>query len=379
MRKTSNKNNSTPVNSVCAIVFVSFTFCYLFFFQADLLFMVQHVLSGGTTHYNRTIGAVLLTTVLYLIQLCLNRFIRFDGIYHAISYIPSLTIMALLTSADTDFDVNGYTGKTIFLSAFILAGFIVFAFIYTTKLRPAPYSTSSGQLWKSLFIMCMLFLFTCAIGNTDRVFHYRLKVEGLIRSKDYKEALTVGEKSDDTDESLTMLRIFALSRTKQLGERLFEYPIPKGGSEMLLPDGAKAKCMSFSSTEITKPLSYRKKGNMDAMQYLSYIENQGLAMKSVSDYLLCGYLLDKNLDGFVKEIVRKYNVTSPSLPKHYKEALTLYTHLRANPILIYHSEIMDADYADFQKLEKTYSDERLRRSYVRDTYGNTYWFYYFYH
>lgn len=101
-------------------------------------------------------------------------------------------------------------------------------------------------------------------------------------------------------------------------------------------------------------------------------------MKSVTDYILCGYLLDKNLDGFVNIIKNKYNLSSPALPKHYREALTLYTHLRSNPVLIFHSEIMDADYADFQKLEEKYNNKSERFSYVKDTYGETYWFYYFY-
>lgn len=366
------------VNPVCAIVFALFTFCYLFFFQADLLFMTQHVLSGGTTHYNRTIGAILLTVVLYLLHLCLDRTIKFEGVFHIVSYVPSLTFMALLTSADEDFDVNGFPLSALIWSTLIIIAFIGFTILYITRIKPAHIPATSGQMWKSLLAMCVLFFITCAIGNTNRVFHYRLRAEGLIRNKNYEEALMVGDKSDDTDESLTMLRIFALSRTKQLGERLFEYPIPKGGSEMLLPNERNVKCMSFSEADIIKTLSIRKKGTMKAMQYLRYIENQGLAMRSVTDYLLCGYLLDKNLDGFVKEITRKYNVISPTLPKHYKEALTLYTHMRANPLLVYHSEVMDADYADFQKLEKTYNDEVLRKSYVRDTYGNTYWYYYFF-
>ena len=45
---------------------------------------------------------------------------------------------------------------------------------------------------------------------------------------------------------------------------------------------------------------------------------------------------------------------------------------------MFHNEVMDADYADFQKLEKEYKDDRERESYVHDTFGDTYWFYYFY-
>lgn len=114
------------------------------------------------------------------------------------------------------------------------------------------------------------------------------------------------------------------------------------------------------------------------MEYLRYIESNGLAMKPAVDYILCGYLLDRDLDGFVKTVLRKYDVSSPSLPRHYKEALTLYTHLRSNPSIVYHNEVMDADYADFQKLGRTYVDKTVREAEIRDVYGGTYWCYYFY-
>ena len=97
----------------------------------------------------------------------------------------------------------------------------------------------------------------------------------------------MGEKSDDADSSLTMLRVYALSRSKQLGDRLFEYPLA-GGSDALLPDDQNVRCLFFPESNILRNLSIRKKGVMSSMQYLLYIEENGLAMKSVTDYILCG-------------------------------------------------------------------------------------------
>ena len=54
-----------PMRLLCAIVFCTFSFCYLYFYQADILAVEQHLLSGGKTHYDRTIGAVLITVALY--------------------------------------------------------------------------------------------------------------------------------------------------------------------------------------------------------------------------------------------------------------------------------------------------------------------------
>lgn len=74
--------------------------CLLVFFQADLLAMEQHVLSGGTTHYNKTIGAVLITLVMYLLKLGVSKLTKFDGWLHILNYVPSLLLIIILTSGD---------------------------------------------------------------------------------------------------------------------------------------------------------------------------------------------------------------------------------------------------------------------------------------
>ena len=380
MAYKSKEDNSTLLQTACAIVFMIFVFAYLYFFQSDLLSMIQHVLSGGTTHYDKTVGAVVITLVLYLVQMGARRLGGVGGDYYAFTYFPSLVLLTALTGVDPDFTDMPLRKFWLWFTPLAVVGYVAAA-VYL-KARPAsqssrPASTVAGVLWKNLLVMAVMFIAVCLCGNSNAVFHYRLRMEGLLNSDEYEKALRVGEKSDDTDASLTMLRIYALSRSKQLGERLFEYPVV-GGSDALLPGNDGVRCLFFPESRIFRRLSIRKKGVMRPMDYLLYIEKNGLAMKSATDYILCGYLLDRNLDGFVNAIRGKYNLTSSELPKHYKEALTLYTHLRANPVLVYHSEVMDADYADFQNLEKKYSDERERMSYVRDTYGDTYWFYYFY-
>ncbi len=376
------KNNGTLSRVACAIVFVVFSFVYLYYFQADVLAMVQHVMSGGVTRYDRTVGAVLITIVLYLVHVAAKRMARFDGKLYFLTYFPSLLFLAALT--DVKDDVSGSPFSWIWLVALplMLVAYFVAAFFFRQAGLP---SQSSGKmslckdLWINLLSLSIMLLLVCGIGNTDRVFHYRMRMENLFCSGKFAESLKVGDKSADTDESLVMLRAYALSRQKLLGERLFEYPMVGGSSSLLPDDGGDVKCRLYPESDIFRQLSIRRKGGMGTMEYLLYIERNGLARRSVTDYLLCGYLLDKNLDAFVREARKRYNLTSPTLPKHYREALTLYTHLRSNPIVVYRNEVMDVDYSDFQKLERQYPDKAERESYVRDTYGDTYWFYYFYH
>ena len=374
-------NNGTLLQTACAIVFLLFVFVYLYFFQADLLSMVQHVLSGGATHYDRTIGTFIITAVLYLVHIGARRLGGLDRVCHALSYFPSLLLLAALTDVEVDFSVSPLRGLWLWLAPLLLAVYVFLSlavkYNWIETLLPS-YSAPISVLWKNLLLMACMFIAVCLCGNNDSILHYRLRVERLLGSGAYSKALMVGEKSDETDASLTMLRAYALSRSGQLGERLFEFPLT-GGSYALLPDGKGVRCLLYPEDRIVRALSIRKKGDMTPMEYLLYIERNGLGRKPVTDYILCGYLLDRNIDAFVNAIRRKYSLTSPSLPKHYKEALTLYTHLRSNPVLVYHNEVMDADYADFQNLEHKYTDARERESYVRDMYGDTYWFYYFYH
>ena len=39
---------------------------------------------------------------------------------------------------------------------------------------------------------------------------------------------------------------------------------------------------------------------------------------------------------------------------------------------------MEADFQDFQDLKRKYSDQTECRNKLRDVYGTTYWYYYFY-
>jgi hypothetical protein len=173
-----------------------------------------------------------------------------------------------------------------------------------------------------------------------------------------------------------MIRVYALSQKGELGESLFEYPIV-GGSRILLPDSANVRFMLYPEHELYQYLGIRLKQKLSPLKYLTFIEKHHLAKSPAKDYLLCGYLLDKNIDAFVRNVGKYYKLNG-HLPKHYREALTLYTHLRSNPIFVYKNNVMDADFQDYQDMERKNPDKVLRQNNLHDTYGNTYWYYYQY-
>ena len=190
-------------------------------------------------------------------------------------------------------------------------------------------------------------------------------------------ALSAVQVSAQSDADLLMLRMYALARDNALGERLFEYPI-SGNSTQMLPTDSLSRLMMYPADSLYKFIGARPVGRMAPMRYLHLVERRDTVYHApVSDYQLCGYLIDRELDTFAREIQRYYTVND-SLPKHYREALTLYTHLRSRPVVVYHNSVMDEDYDNLTELERKYADKTERKVKVEEHYRGTYWYYYRY-
>lgn len=311
----------------------------------------------------------------------------------------------------------------------------------------------------SYMLFAVLMLLTVFIGNSDKIFHCRLKIERELLANQPLDALQEGKKMAEADSSLTSLRIFALSKAGLLGEKLFEYPIV-GKSDVLFPNLRAVRWIILpdslllqhlfgfnpsdltekqEETEINQPVANsneeliagsrsiagqnkqltdgnrsfatknkqlqngprtvnKEKQTLPEGSRLFDKENQRridfnrsiteknelfsdfalrTRRKAACDYLLTACLLDKNLNQFAL-IVRQLYADIRSLPKHYREALILYTHLRSNPVIIYKDDVLDTDFKDFQELDKKFSDKNMQRNAVRQVYGNTYWYYYFF-
>lgn len=377
---STKKRNTISVQVVCAVVFLVFSFSWLYFFQADILAMTQHVLSGGLTRYNRFLGAVIVTVSLYLVQLLVYRIARLRRQTHALTYGPSMILLSMLTDIGQKLD----TGVDIVASwRVMLVVFVVWVFMTCIALKlqevedNSSYSLFSRPVWMNMLVMVLLMAWVAGIGNTNAVFHYRMKVEHLMANGDYEAALEVGRKSLESDNHLLMLRMYALARTDGLGDHLFEYPVV-GGSSVMLPTNGKTKMLMCPVVNLYRFLGARPVGQMEPTRYLELLQRRdSVPRKVIGDYRLCGYLMDKDLDRFAKEISDHYTVND-SLPKHYREALTLYSRLRSKPLLIYHHPVMDEDYDNLLELERKYPRQTERKGKVEEHYRGTYWYYYWY-
>lgn len=346
---------------MCAVVFFIFTFCYLYFYQADVIAMMQHVLSGGKTHYEPLIGAVLITIVLYLLQLLVFAITRLFKRAHAFTYFPSMLALLLLTCSYPDAQGTGVEfGPWLWLSAVLL---VIFAWASWNFYQYQPYEPKmlatglfSRLMYSNMFVMFVMAFAVGLFSNHDDVFHYRMRMENLMARGRYADALQVGRRSLQTDSSLVMLRAAALAHDGTLGEHLFEYPIV-GGSKALRPDGITTRSIIVPSLEI---------------------QRFAASARSADDYRLCSYLLEKDLNSFVRSVAKCYDLRSGTLPKHYREALTLYMHKSPNPQLSFEDKVLEADYADMRKLEQNTPHDVMRYNALHDSYGNTYWYYFKY-
>ena len=375
------KNGTITTKVVCAVCFITFTFLWLYEFQADVIAIAQHTLSKGVTHYNRTTGAIIITGVLYVLQLVVAAFTHLNRRTHALTYFPSMLLLAFVSDVNADIDEHYSLGAWCWGAPLALA---VWGGLVWLARRMSPYENDdkmplgvfSKRVWVNMLQMAVMMLLVVWIGNTNAVFHFSARAEVALMKGDVDEALRVGSKSLETNQRLTMLRVYALSKKGLLSEKLFSYPIV-GTSEDMLP-------MHLSLQILPADSIWRHLGAMPSQPcknetYYNAIERDSLATAAVADYRLCGCLIDRQLDAFVEMLPRYYEVAdSLPLPRHYQEALVLYRHLRTNPAIVYQNPVIDEDWDNMKQLETEYPLPSERKFRVFDRYRGSYWYYYFY-
>lgn len=376
-----NRSNSiVGIHLMCAIVLIVFSFCWLYFFQSDVLMMAQHILSDGLTHYNPLVGAVIMTTVALLLQLLVYSIVRLRKRTHALTYLPSMLLLALLSSTRIQGDSEITSSVSWWVPVLILIVWVLVVLVARLAQEVEnddDFRLFSRPMWINMLTMAIMIMCVAWMGNTNAVFHYRMAAERNLLEGDAEDALKAGRKSLESDESLLMLRMYALAREGELGERLFHYPVT-GTSAHILPTDSTSLFLMYPVDSLYKYIGARPAERMAPMRYLQLVQKRSSEPdKTVGDYMLCGYLIDRQIDQFARNIGKYYQIND-SLPKHYKEALTLYSHLRGTTVVEYKNAVMDEDFENLLELEKKYALLSERKGKVEEQYHDTYWYYYRY-
>lgn len=343
--------NTLLVRVSCALIFLIFTFVYLFCYQADIMVVAQHVASGGQTHYVPLMGAVLITIALYFIHLGVYAITKLRKRTHALTYLPSLLILAFITSLSSDVRDKIELGCWVWVFPLALVLYAFVAYIARNyqeiETEPSAGGLYSRFIWINLSVLLAMFVAVGLIGNHDEEFHKRAKVETLIADGKYDEAYNLALTLGSNDSSAFMLRACALSGSKKMGEKLFEVPLTSGVNGIVPDSINNVRTLVLPEKEIQEKARYNL------------------------DYFLCRQLLDKNLKAFMFILKRYYSLSGP-LPKHYREALVLYINKYGSlgKGLSFSDEKLNEEYRAFSDAYIRYDMKTLKR------YKSTYWYYY---
>ena len=408
------RNQGQLIRAACSLLFCLFTFYYIYSYQCDLIAYAQMVLSDGKTHFDRTVGALLITVALYVVHLFVYGMVRPHDRYIALTYFPSWLILTVLTDIPNDIANHFSFGAWLWVVPLLLIFFV--AVVVFLRQWSARWQSSATSLfhdgWINLATMAAMFFLMGWVSNNDELFHRQLRMERKVIDGNYEAALKEDLRTTKADPAITQLAAFVLSQQQGLGEHFFEYPIslsqngnnPHSPNTPAQADIQSATQTTFASVDLQSATPAR----------LFFIPNQLIRTVQQSewckdDYELTQLLLERRLIDFAKKIKKCYG--DSVMPKHYREALAIFRQSIDAKILEQQEEealkvemekakkerrgkrsskkdakkektihpldsIMSEYYRTYQLLLENSSDKRVVYNLSRKYFSNTYWHYY---
>lgn len=342
-------NDSTATRVVCAILFLTFTFVFLYCYGGDMLVVEQHLASGGKTHYEYLIGAVLLTVFLWLVQVGAAALTHLRGIFHAVTYFPSMIILAFLVDTPSDLSARTDTSGWLWQLPLLLVLWGGAAWLARRYQRVEAQTRSDGLLSQLTFInvavLVAFMLIPVLLANGDADFHHRVRQEYNLTHERPTEALAEGRQLPPTANQ-AMANAWCLFRMGVLPDSLFALPLPDGMTT-LLPGKDNGHFLILPD---------------------STVRRQGRCHR---DVLLCGRLLARQLPAFSVRLAKWYGRRT-NLPAHYREAVALCRQQKPSLVAEFPVEPTDTVLMDFQRLRHAGRQDSLRT-----LYGHTYWYYFY--
>ena len=230
---------------ICGILFSAFAFCWLFFFQRELLQAENSVLFSADNGLriwmfnHHLLVSLFLTVVALLLAIPGRLMLRFKKGLYACNYMLSAIFLGVIT---------GYDGESVFgqdLTVWIVSGAFLFVLFLICKIvssvPKSEYNDRPRTLAGTLLILSLLFCFVGYLGNTQENLHRRLRMEQMFEDGRYEQLLEYGRYEEESDPGIDLLRakaMLALQATPQssaIGEMLFRYSIsdPKNLSRSL--------------------------------------------------------------------------------------------------------------------------------------------------
>lgn len=375
MNRRYKRKGSTVASVTCAIIFCLFAFLYIYCYQTPTLSFAQHVLSGGVTFYHPLVSAIVITVIAQIIQVVFARFINLGGSSYALTYFPAMLFIALLTCGQPDAQGKLTVAHWVYGLPVVIIIYVLLVGMAKQWIEQLDSGNliSSRMLSLNLLTLLVMMLLVVNVSNGDPMFHRQVWAEKLLIDRRYSELAKEGRGNsqiqrqtgvqflkknsnlivyETTDSTLTLLRFIAMSKLGILADSLFTQPVVGGTGSLM-------------RMENVHPYLFDKKF---------------LSRTKTFDYKLCALLAEGDLDNFARKLQNRYDTSDTlacdTLPRHYREALVLYQHLRQNPVTAYKDPVLETDYEDMRKLQEGCLDDKERNLKFWQTYRNTYWYYY---
>ena len=232
-----NKSCDKCIRWLCGILFSVFAFCWLFFFQRDLLCAAYNNLlygmasAGAVRHHNQIIISLLLGALALTLVIPGRYILRFKKGLYACNYLLSAVFLGVITGYDGD----SFWGQdsTVWIVTAVFAVILVFVCKMVASVPRSDYNDRPRTLAGNLSILCMLFCMVGFLGNTDENLHRRLTMERFLSEGEYGELLELGRNEEESDRSIDLLRAKAMLEIpfesnpagSGIGELLFSYSI----------------------------------------------------------------------------------------------------------------------------------------------------------
>ena len=362
---------------VCGFLFSVFSFVYLYVFQRDVLEALHFSLAHGKTHFVPLASAFIITFILILLRWGVNSLLKLKGNIRAISYFPSFLILGALTDAGKDVYVY-HPSSWGWLLPLVLVAYVLIAYWLRQIFKKRLNNEGSPVMLmnSNLLIMVAFSLMTTMIGNTNRDFHHELEAERYLRSRQYIEALKVGEKSLKVTRTMTVLRSIAMSHAGVLGEELFAYPQYYRSDGLFFANDS-AQTLRYTNDSIYYLLGVRPYTGEDRMEFLRNICYKGTGKYTALDYYLSALLLEKQIDTFGKALADFYE-TEDTLPRYYQEAILVYRESHPDCQFAVNDSTLIKRYDDYHKRKADFSSPIEEQNRMRREFGDTYWWYFDY-
>lgn len=365
----------TPIRIICAVLFATFSFLYILMLQGELLALVQDHLAQGQTSNNTFITALIITSLLMVLQFLLNKAGQLHGRYEAFSYLPSCVLLALITKVDSTFSYSWM--QWVMALVVVAVIYLLVSWISSNTFQPLDVKFLR-QFTPNLGVLTLLFLFTGWYGNNAPAGQMELAAWKYTHAEQYDKVLEVGKRSDDCNVELTALRNLALAKTGQLGTRLFAYPQPYGSNGLLM-NRYNMQTPSYGAKEYYNALGATPYGGESATDFYKrmMVKTDSVIYR---DMYLSALLLDKDLETFAtctagdKQDVEGFS----DAPVHYQEAWMIYNEQHPfTPIAFVPAEAVSQRYHDYLTLREAHaSDPVVMQNFCKRQFGNTYWYYY---